>query len=149
MNSLHVRQRTDSFFDKHPLALWSYFLVGALLSSSWVILERVSHGLPLWANLLTGGIVFGWLIWMGPQYVRHNNRRKVLLLGVLALFAPHFVHAFMLWLGQPGWPLDEFMGQQYVDAGGLLSLFIIVGVLYWLLLLRMKMYEPNKKKSTK
>lgn len=140
MSSSHLQQKIDHLFDAHPLTLSRYFMVGALLSGVWAVLGHI-WDLSFWANLLLGSLVLGWLIWIGPRYLQRKNRQRVLLLGTLAFFMPHFINGCMLWLGQPGWPLDDFMGRPYIDTGGLLSLFVFAGILYGILLLRMKMYD--------
>jgi hypothetical protein len=132
----------DLIFNSRSLTLGGYFAIGVVLSGLWGISGNFLKGNDLFfLPLALLVILLWWLIWIGPRYLRQYNRKHVLLFGVLAFFAPTIIHACMLWLGQPGWPLDNFMGRPYFDYGALLSVFIFVGVVYGLLLLRLKVYD--------
>lgn len=134
--------KVDTFFDTHPLTPRVYFWVGFSLSALGSAATHFWSGRPQsWLLAFPLLALFAWLIWLGPHYLQRYDRKRLLRLGTLAFFLPMLIHAFMLWLGQPGWLLDDFMGDLYMDNGAFLSVFVFAAVVYGLLALRMRLYS--------
>lgn len=122
-------ERLDGFFDKHPINPKKYFIISLLLCCGTVLSAFLSI------------LAIVWLVWLGPRYLRRYDQKLVIGLGTLAFFTPAILYFFMLWLGQPGWPLDSFMGDRHTDFPALLSLIALTLAVYGLLVLRMKLYN--------
>ena len=138
----------DSFFDKRKPTPTQYFAVGILLSSAVALVTTLWEGYAFsWIATPLVIAMIVWILWLGPRYLQRYNRMLVAGLGTLAFFAPTLVYFFMLWLGQPGWPFDSLMGDKYADFPALLSAVALMGVIYGLLLLRMKLYSSTNVKG--
>lgn len=130
----------DTYFDKHRVTPLNYFLAGAVLSSTHSIVNHTIDDPGLLLPFIFPLLIV-WLVWLGPRYLQRHNRKLVAALGTLAFFLPWFVEAVLLWLGQPGWPLDNLMGDRYTDVFGPI---IVVGwmvVVYLLIRIRIALYS--------
>ena len=135
-------EQLDLFFDRRKLTPKQYFIVGIALSCAMALFTHVltGHAFSWVATPLVIAMIV-WILWLGPRYLQRYSRALVAGLGTVAFFAPTIVFFFMLWLGQPGWPLDSLMGDKYADFPAFLSTLALTLVVYGLLLLRMKLYS--------
>jgi hypothetical protein len=135
-------EQLDLIFDTYTVTPKKYFVISLALSCSVALVSifLAGHAFSwLGTPLLITYIL--WLFWVGPRYLQRSNRSLVAGLGTLSFFIPTIIYFFMLWLGQPGWPLDDFMGDNYADFPAFLSTIAIAAFVYGLLLLRMKLYS--------
>jgi len=133
----------DSFFDKCNLTPKRYFVSGLALSCAMALSTHLLQDHVFsWIATPLVIVTLAWILWLGPRYLSRYSRALVAGLGTAAFFAPTLIYFFMLWLGQPGWPLDKLMGDRYADFPALLGAVAAAFVVYGVLLLRMKLHSP-------